>query len=557
MTYSLKTALYFIFGILTLGTTIILSVTAPAFPLTSIMMFVGFGLLIAGWFRVFHQHPPAKHLSTILGSVLLTACFIFPLIGVGLLGLPTGYLYISTLVSALVGPPFMALGLRKDVTSFYEAREREEDEVINTPLLTVPVDPKNVVSVPREDFEEYLTEPHSTGKPEGFITIDHDRTLDASIDSAIIRKAANLAATPKLDKEDFDYTPQKHIHFGAGKDITITPKTHLVLYSVPQNLKATEIKVGQHISFVNNEADGTQSFPQGTVVSVKREASTWYPDDIGKIVFKLDNEFRTCVTESDDEMFRLMGHLEDGPDPLAPEPRPAIEPIEKMLEDAASEPRIWSKDDENSAESYLPRTTQPVDPLTEVLEEALTGPLPDLELNTVRPMVHVDVEDPKWDRTLTQTVESPETFVKFSRLEPGQNITFQEEHRHVFKDNREVTGTVISVNPHHDPSDLAANFMLVTIGGPDAGSYTVHRDHHAALSPETYIKFRKVKPGQTIRFTESHKHSVKNAKEVTGTVTHVKVIKNTSELLMDITIDGPDARTYPVISDHNAVLLNA
>lgn len=503
MTYALKTSLYFILGILGLGTAIIIGASALTFPFTSSLLFLGLLLVVTGWYRVFHNYPPHKRLALILGLATLAAVFIIPFSAV-IFGLPLALGYSTILLGLLTIPPFIAIGLRGDVISFNESRKREkdieEDTVLNTPLLSVPVNPKDVVSLPKEDFEDMLKPFNVTSKnvedyskvpvteisrdgdvatyrvddPE-FNQIIKDQVLKGvSIDTDKLGTIEQGITSRTLTAKDFDYTPQKHIFFGASLIPLFNSDTHLDLYPVPQNLKATGIKVGQHISFVNDEEDGTQTFPQGTVTYVERDTLEGVPS-FGKIIFELDNDPNLFVTDSDDEVFRLMGHLEDGPAPET-EPLPAVEPIEKMLADAAEATDIVLEDTPTK-----PRTTFPKDPFTEVLEEALTGPLPETTIDpsyvTMKvSSIDIDPTDPKWKGTLT---------------------------------------------------------------------------------PETFIKFRKVQPGQTIRFHEEDKHRIEDAREVTGTVTHVKTIDGTDNLLMDITIDGPDAGTYAVISDHNAVLLDA
>lgn len=476
MTYALKTSLYFILGILGLGTAIIIGASALTFPFTSSLFLLGLLLVVTGWYRVFHIHPPHKRLGLILGLATLAAVFIIPFSAI-LFGLPPVLGYATILLGLLTIPPFIAIGLRGDVIRFNEARKREEieeDVILNTPL-TYNVTPKNL-----EDYAKFsATE----------VSRDGD-TITYRVDDPEFNKIIKDHTLPGMSV-DFDKLTPKY----EGNVFTPQEK-HLQMYFVPKNLKATELEVGQHISFIHNEDDGNQSHIKGTVTDIARaddHTTEDFPE--GPIVFRLDIQTQEELdadvwfrTDSDNEAFRLMGFLVDGPEPVV-EPLPEKEPIEKMLADTASEPRTWETNDETSAESYLPlkpRTTLPADPFTEVLEEALTGPMPEAVLDSDLygykvSAIHIDPTDPKWKGTLTHTVESPETF----------------------------------------------------------------------------IKFRKAQPGQTIRFREEDKHYLADAKEVTGTVTHAKIIEDTDGILMDITIDGPDAGTYPVISDHNAVLLDA
>ena len=201
MTYSLKTSLYFIAGILGLGTAIILAATNPGFAFAGALAFLTLALITTGWFRVFHtlfsDTNPPKSLSLTLGITTLSVVFLMPIATV-VFGLPLVLAYVSVTLAFLTAPPYMALGIRNDVISFYESRKREKDIEENTPHLSVPVNPKDVVSLPKEDYEEML-------KP---LKLD---TLEQGITSRT------------LTAKDFDYTPQKHIFFGASPSRSSTP----------------------------------------------------------------------------------------------------------------------------------------------------------------------------------------------------------------------------------------------------------------------------------------------------------------------------------------------
>lgn len=475
MTYTLKTVLYFILGILGLGSALILAVVNPDFPLTGMLAFFGFALIVTGWFRVFHKHTPPKKLSLILGCITIGAFIVGPLAS-AFFGLPVGIVYASLIIAAFATPPYVALGIRNDVASFNAERKREEieeDTILHTPLLSAgkltpktKVNPKDVVSLPKEEFDDML-QPLKLNNED------------------FIPKIDTLALKPDTPKQ-----------------ADVPSDKRLLMFFVPKNLKATDLEVDQYISFIHNDEDG-QHHITGTIINVQRDTgliSDQFPE--GRTVFQLDTQTQEeldadvyYLTDSDDEAFRHMGQLEDAPE--TPEPRwtemlreeysPSFETtptkaesIEKMLADAAENTDIDLEDTPTKS------ATLPADPFTEVLEEALTGPLPEStfvpEYTAIKvPAIHIDPTDPKWKGTLT-----PET----------------------------------------------------------------HEE-------ETFIKFRKVQPGQTIQFREEDKHYLADAKEVTGTVTHAKIIEDTDGLLMDITIDGPDAGTYPVISNHNAVLLDA
>lgn len=405
MTYSLKAVLNFTLAAILIFTSMLLGVDLSTLQGTfnSFALFIGFiglSFATAGWYRVFDYRlskadPEDPDQGRFFPNLPPRAVFwivyaIGTVFGLGFpflydyVAVPVVIKYITSTIGLAALSNFFALAVRSEVEKF----EEQQDVILNTPL-TDNVTPKNLKDYikdnPEEGFEDKLTP-----KYEGNV-------FTPQIDTLILKPDT----------------------YWLGD---IAPGKKVVMFFVPKNLKATDLEVDQYISFIHNDETG-QCHIQGTVTYVARDDFNDDANpDFGKIIFELNNHPYTYVAESDDEVFRHMGQLEDVTEPTDPvwaemlrsdyspsfeatATKAKAETIEKMLEDAVATDRTFPEETETFAESYLPkpRTTLPADPFTDILEEALTGPLPKAALDPEykEPTIHIDPTDPKWKGTLT------------------------------------------------------------------------------------------------------------------------------------------------------------